>query len=1305
MPTSAELAPRARKDVSFAEGPADGGRSFGPSAPISLVQQSRHFRQRLPTLLCLLLIASCGGEDLVLPDEGIPTSIIVVDGNAQSGTIGTELAEPVVVRVLDVQGRPVQGQQVTFTVIIGGGSVDPATPTTNANGEASSSWTLGPSAGAQQLRARATGGAAPADLSVAINATAAASAATAIDAISGGGQSATAGSTLPDSLIVRVTDAAQNPVAGTAVTWTVTGGGSVSEASTVTGADGRTGVRRTLGTTAGPQTTVATVNGLTGSPVVFPATATVGTAGRLVVTTQPSATAASGAPFAQQPRVQIQDANGNNVAAVGRAITAELVSGPPGSSLMGTPTVATNAGGLAVFTNLGITGPAGSYTLNFTGANLTGATSNPVTLTAGAATRVAFTVQPANTTAGSAITPAVRVAIQDALGQTVTSASNAVTISIGRNTGGGSLSGTATVNAVNGVATFSDLAIDRAGTGYTLIASAGGLAGATSASFNISAGPAAAIAAANSMPATTVAGGTVSPAPAVRVTDASGNPVAGVNVTFAVAGGAANGSVSGGTQTTNAAGIAAVGSWTIGTGAGTQYSVTATAAGLSGSPVTFSTTATAGTAGKLAITVQPATSGASGVPLAPQPQVRLLDANDNPVLQPGIPITATIFSGPGGSVNGATVNTNASGIAVFSALAIVGPSGEYVLNFAGTNISAVTSDPVTIGAGAATKIAIISGPPSAVAIGEEFSVQVQLQDVAGNPVGTPGVTINAILQPAGGATLNGDPAVETNSSGVSTFTFDITGNLTSRTILFATSGLPTLLSSSIQVTPGAVSATQSTIARSPSVITASSPGVGGSTITVTAKDQSGNPIPDLPVVLLPVSGAGSFSAVAPTGVNGVSTATYTSTAAGAKTIGAEIDGTTIAQTVGITVNAAAATGANSTLSVSPGTITVNGAGATATITARDPFGNPVPGADITVAVTNGLASPSSGQTNGSGVFTSTITSGTAGTQTVSATVEGDALPGQSLEVTAIPTMTSVGTSGSPSLLGSTVTFTATVSGTPQPGGSVSFYVGGTCASPGSSLGSDVLSSGVASVTTTALPLGAHEIIACYPGNAIFAASSGSVAQTVNEPANQAPTAPNHAFDAIEDQVLTVPAPGVRAGAADADGTIAGAAVATGPAHGTLDLETDGSFTYSPSADYSGPDAFTYYVIDDDGAQSGAATVTLTVAAVNDSPGFTAGTPPSVSSGDGPQSIPGWAATISAGPGESQSVSFDVTTDNDAAFAVLPAIAPDGTLTFTPAAIVEATAVTVTIVARDDGGTAAGGMDESAPVQVVFTINP
>ncbi|HEU5049296.1 MAG TPA: Ig-like domain-containing protein, partial [Gemmatimonadales bacterium] len=510
-------------------------------------------RPRRLALLLSGLASACGGEDLVLPEEGVPTSIVVVSGNAQNGTVNTALPAGIVVRVLDVQSRPVPGQEVRFSPVTGGGSAAPATTTTNAEGQATTAWTLGAAAGVQQLEARAVGGGAPSNLAIVLTATASASAAAAIEAVSGDAQTATAGSTLDDSLIVRVTDAADNPVAGVNVAWSVTGGGTVSEATTTTGADGRTGVRRTLGTTAGAQTTIATVAGLTGSPVTFTATATVGSAGKLDVTTQPSATASSGAPFAQQPRVQIEDANGNPVSAAGRAITAEIASGPGGATLIGVPTVATNSSGLAIFTNLGITGPAGSYTLNFTGVDLTGTTSAPVTLTAGAASRLAFTVQPSNATAGAAIAPAVRVTVQDALGQTVTGATNAITVSIGSNPGGGTLSGTTTVNAVSGVATFSTLAINRSGSNYTLNASAAGLTGTTSATFDILTGPPAAMAASVTIPATTTAATTVAPDAAVRVTDASGNPVPGVSVTFAAVNG---GSVSGESQTTSAQGIA-----------------------------------------------------------------------------------------------------------------------------------------------------------------------------------------------------------------------------------------------------------------------------------------------------------------------------------------------------------------------------------------------------------------------------------------------------------------------------------------------------------------------------------------------------------------------------------------------------------------------------------------------------------------------------------------------------------------------------------------------------------------------------
>src|SRR5947208_3925190 len=77
----------------------------------------------------------------------------------------------------------------------------------------------------------------------------------------------------------------------------------------------------------------------------------------------------------------------------------------------------------------------------------------------------------------------------DRAGNVVTGLNGLITVALGADPGGGTLAGTTSVNAVSGVATFSTLSINNAGNGYTLTASASGLTGATSASFNITAPP------------------------------------------------------------------------------------------------------------------------------------------------------------------------------------------------------------------------------------------------------------------------------------------------------------------------------------------------------------------------------------------------------------------------------------------------------------------------------------------------------------------------------------------------------------------------------------------------------------------------------------------------------------------------------------------------------------------------------------------------------------------------------------------------------------------------------------------------
>ncbi len=107
------------------------------------------------------------------------------------------------------------------------------------------------------------------------------------------------------------------------------------------------------------------------------------------------------------------------------------------------------------------------------------------TVTVSPPTQLAFVVQPTNAATSTAIAPAVQVAVEDVNGNTVTTSSAPVTVALSSNPGNGTLLGTTTVNAVNGVATFADLSIANIANGYALRGTSGSLTAATSASFNV----------------------------------------------------------------------------------------------------------------------------------------------------------------------------------------------------------------------------------------------------------------------------------------------------------------------------------------------------------------------------------------------------------------------------------------------------------------------------------------------------------------------------------------------------------------------------------------------------------------------------------------------------------------------------------------------------------------------------------------------------------------------------------------------------------------------------------------------------
>ncbi|MGE0141362.1 MAG: Ig-like domain-containing protein, partial [Ilumatobacteraceae bacterium] len=145
--------------------------------------------------------------------------------------------------------------------------------------------------------------------------------------------------------------------------------------------------------------------------------------------------------------------------------------------------------------------------------------------------------------------------------------------------------------------------------------------------------------------------------------------------------------------------------------------------------------------------------------------------------------------------------------------------------------------------------------------------------------------------------------------------------------------------------------------------------------------------------------------------------------------------------------------------------------------------------------------------------------------------------------------------------------------------------------------------------------------------------------------------------------------------------------------------------YRPNADANGTDSLTYALCDTRG-RCDAATVTVTILAANDPPQFVAAGALSTTEDHGLTAVAGWASAISPGAANEsgQNVGFTVVVDRPSLFASLPAVGSDGTLTFTPAPDAYGTS-TITVTARDDGGTANGGADTSSPRLAVITVTP
>jgi hypothetical protein len=352
------------------------------------------------------------------------------------------------------------------------------------------------------------------------------------------------------------------------------------------------------------------------------------------------------------------------------------------------------------------------------------------------ATRLGFTVQPSTTEAGAQVTPAVEVSALEASGTVDTSHAGAITVSLatGSGTPGASLGGSTTVAASGGVANFTDLSVDLAGTRYALDAVAAGLTSATSDSFDITAGGPVRLEF-TAVPTSAVAGQQITPAVVVVARDAQGNVATGftgiVDVAIVAGTGKAGAALSGTLSVTAASGSATFSDLVIDS-AGTAYQLAASSTLPPDTSTAFDVLS--GAATEVVLVAQPPTTAQSGVPFTQAPVAEVRDSLGNPLIQQGISVTATVATGPSGaSLSNSVAATGMDGRATFSQLTIAGPIGTYTLDFAVPSLDSDTSTAVVLNPGAPAPTQTTATVPNGTA-GSTTFLTIIVRDATGNKV-------------------------------------------------------------------------------------------------------------------------------------------------------------------------------------------------------------------------------------------------------------------------------------------------------------------------------------------------------------------------------------------------------------------------------------------------------------------------------------------------------------------------------------------------------------------------------------------
>jgi hypothetical protein len=426
------------------------------------------------------------------------------------------------------------------------------------------------------------------------------------------------------------------------------------------------------------------------------------------------ATASAGALLAPF-RIAAVDAAGRVLKSFDGAIAVALQS-PSGAGVISGSNTVVAVAGIATFSDLRIEQAGEQYTITASAAGLPSLASISFGISPAPASQLVFSTAPVSLSAGELLSP-VHVRAVDAFGNTVTGFEGQVTLTLGPS---GVLAGTTSVIASAGVAQFTDLRVEQAGQGYTLIAAAAGIADVVSSSFNVSPGNATHLVFTTS-PSSAVAGGAI--AIQLAAQDAFGNTATTFTGIVSISLGP-TGALGGTTSVSAVAGIATFTDLII-AAAGESYVLTATSSGVQ-DVVSAAFSVSAAAAEHLVFTTTPGPTTAGQVL---DLQVTARDAFGNTAT--GFTAPVTVFLAPSGTLSGTTTIHAVAGVATFTDLSVLAAGEGYTLTASGGGVPAIVSPSFSVSPAGAAQLAFTTAPSSTTA-GTPLSVQLTAQDAFGN---------------------------------------------------------------------------------------------------------------------------------------------------------------------------------------------------------------------------------------------------------------------------------------------------------------------------------------------------------------------------------------------------------------------------------------------------------------------------------------------------------------------------------------------------------------------------------------------